>query len=44
LKKNFIERGCQYRVYDQLGDANCLAIDGTVGYCKKELCPLSKSS
>jgi hypothetical protein len=34
------KRDCQYRVYDQLGDANCLAIDGTVGYCKKELCPL----
>jgi len=39
LKKKFIEKDCQYRVFDQLGDANCLAIDGTVGYCREDLCP-----
>lgn len=30
---------CVHRVYDQFGDGNCLAIDGTVGYCQENLCP-----
>jgi len=30
---------CNHRIYDQYGDANCLAIDGTVGYCQQNLCP-----
>jgi hypothetical protein len=30
---------CQYRVYDQHGDGNCTAINGTVGYCQQNLCP-----
>jgi len=30
---------CAHRVYDQYGDGNCLAIDGTVGYCQENLCP-----
>lgn len=32
---------CVHRVYDQFGDGNCLAVDGTVGYCQENLCPLA---
>jgi len=34
-----IQEACQDRVQDQRGGWNCLAIDGTVGYCKPQLCP-----
>jgi hypothetical protein len=30
---------CRYRVYDQLGDPNCLYYDSTVGYCEPSNCP-----
>lgn len=31
---------CVHRVYDQFGDGNCLAIDGTVGHCQENVCPI----
>ncbi|MBS7635747.1 hypothetical protein KEJ37_00135 [Candidatus Bathyarchaeota archaeon] len=30
---------CVHRVYDQFGDGNCPAIDGTAGHCQENLCP-----
>lgn len=30
---------CQYQVVDNHGRINCLACDGTVGYCDFKLCP-----